>query len=640
MIRSRSFPSRLRRVDEPVVLTRKQSYDGARLVTGVGVRAAERALIAGGNVFVRKHERRISLRQAFEEDAEDVRELATPKGNDGASRSDWRDSISSLADVQESRRHANSMPPQQVDASAVAGITPTPPATEESPGLQLFSTVAAPIVSRDDAVAMRNSACLQFDNSIGFASPPSSNVSGRLRKMRSVDALELALARMQAKKEINSSSIQATIPESSSADSLTAEDFANARTTQMPSDRQEIESSLNAAQHELMQRCPTPTLVITSPTGIRPPQPLVLDGVEFEPHSVSPKGPMSSLARPVPKRNGWKIIVRKDPKSQESAVLDSTVQRRGRPEGSKALIDIDGERLRSGKRAGLSKPKVRRPESNGENLQTPSLRKRSSTKSCGNLGQAANRAVRAEALILRSATGKLTGSEQIRALHRSVQQRDRSVLSGSAAQCVPRTPTEEDEDDPFNDFVALTQAGAGSVQKRGLRKTVDGGTIIDRSNMSPVPFERSSNRSPLGENGSLMNAPSASEDVKDPGAKEAKPGRTYADERTKALVKKRSGVGLACLVDLDQQSAERLKRVQLKTRTSSLSDHSRRQLGPQLNAANRKTSHSPKSLLDDASKTTSGAAMHVNDENVNLLDSPTARAGHRVLKRRSSRVRN
>ncbi|PWN32883.1 uncharacterized protein FA14DRAFT_157579 [Meira miltonrushii] len=603
-------------------MMRQQSYDGARVVAGVGVRAASITsstidFVSSNSVFMRSEPRRVSLRQAFGEDAGDdlkSKEVQSPPAVEpqyiSPTKKENRDSVSSFGDVEELSKE-----------SEVQETVVTP--TEANTPLNLFSTVATPLVSRDDAVAMRNIGCLDFEaGRPDLISSKSDDVStaNRIRKMRSVDALEFALQRMQsAERTFGNSGIQRTaIPESSSIESFTQEDFANATSTDfdIPHAFEEVGNAIEQDEEAVPVRCLTPSLMITSPTGARPPQPLVLDGIEFEPRSISPKAAVQTISRPVPRRGGWKIIARTDsseneqPKQSVPASEDS----RGRATESKELNGDQIRRPTASRRGGVSRPKAIRPHGSKEHLQAPTLRKKAATKSCHNLGQS----VRSDIHKIRAATGKLSGSEQVRALQRSVQRRERADVQYT--EVIPSSPTEVDDDDPFSDFVALTQEIKSRSSSRSLRSMSESHSAqIDRSKMSPVPFNQKS-RSPLGENRSESNSSSSDEPLR------MAKSSISTHEKAKPASQITGGVGLACLVDLNQKNKTLIAKViQPKVRQSSLAN---------LSKNNFTSSKNENKITMDQHNTSFGM---IGDENVNtLLDSPTARAGYRAIAKRRS----
>jgi hypothetical protein len=602
-------------------MMRQQSYDGARVIAGVGVRAASLTnttidFVSSNSVFLRSGKRRTGLRQAFGEDANDdleskeVQSLPSDESqHKSATKKEWRDSVSSLGDVEELPKEIE-VPEMEVSIKEVS-----------SP-LNLFSTVATPLVSKDDAVALRNMGCLDFEAGRPDLITSSSDdiaSTNRIRKMRSVDALEFALARMQsAERTFGNNTVQrTTIPESSSIESFTQEDFANATSTDFDIPQVFVEDQ---EDEPVPMRCTTPTLMITSPTGARPPQPLVLDGIEFEPRSVSPKASAQPINRPVPKRGGWKIIARAEPVDQQKQSIPTSDDCRGRAVESKKLNSDQIKRPIASRKGGLSRPRAIRPQGSQEHLQAPTLRKKAATKSCHNLGQS----VRADIHKIRTATGKLSGSEQVRALQRSVQRRERNDVQ--CTDIIPSSPTEVDDDDPFSDFVALTKEIKSRSSSRSSR-SIGGQTNsaqIDRSKMSPVPFNQKS-RSPLGENQTEANSTSTDETIKMHSSASAlgksKPVAVpHVNHST-------GGVGLACLVDLNQQPKKTLiaKVIQPKVRQSSLANYS------------KNNSTSVKSMNKISMDQQNTPLEMVGDENVNtLLDSPTARAGYRAIAKRRS----
>lgn len=604
-------------------MMRQQSYDGARVVAGVGVRAASITsssidFVSSNSVFMQSEKRRMGLRQAFGEDAsEDLKskEVKSSPADESQHKSptkkECRDSVSSFGDVEELSKEIEVL---ETEVSLTKANAP----------LKLFSTVATPLMSKDDAVALRNIGCLEFEaGRPDLISGTSEDVSStsRIRKMRSVDALEFALQRMQsAERTFGNSDVQrTTIPESSSIESFTQEDFANATTTDfdIPQAFAEAEHAIDQDEETVPVRCLTPSLVITSPTGVRPPQPLILDGIEFEPRSVSPKAVVQAISRPVPRRGGWKIIARADSteNDQQKQAAPSSDDARGRAVESKELNGDQIRRPTASRRGGLSRPKAVRSQGSKEHLQAPNLRKKAATKSCHNLGQS----VRSEIHKIRTATGKLSGSEQVRELQRSVQRRER--VDVQCTEVIPSSPTEVDDDDPFSDFVALTKEIKSRSSSRSLRSVSESNSAqIDRSKMSPVPFNQKS-RSPLGENRTETNSSSTDELLR------MKKSSTFAHEKAKPTSHKTEGVGLACLVDLNQHPKKTLiaKVIQPKVRQSSLANYSKN---------NSTTSNNENKIIMDHHNS---PYEMIGDENVNtLLDSPTARAGYRAIAKRRS----
>lgn len=487
---SRSFPTRMR--EEPSsTLARKESYDGARAVAGVGFGAAKTT--SSDLIFKGRGKQRISLRQAFGQDAEE----AVGRTYNHTSRQEWKDSIGSLVDLQDSREEAIASEVKNCEQGKAS------PTTVPS----LFSTAAMPILSRHDAVALRNVGCLDFAGMHDGHNPRD------LRRMRSVDALELALARMERQQTIVSkapSTLHSTIPESFSADSLTNDDFANAATTATT-----LFTETQDPDEQPIRRSSTPRLVITSPTGMRSPQPLLLEGREFEPRSVSPEH--FRIVRPVANRQkGWKL----------SAVI-------GRADGvenaqrGRAVSSLDATIIptnipkRSSSRRRSRPGKGREHVDGGEmSLPPPALkasRKRTS-KSCNDLRKNALASIENAV----PAAGKLSGSEQIRALRRDVSKRSAMVANepSPCAAIIPPSPSEADEDDPFRDFVAVAKGAVSATARPSSSQ------IIDRAGMSPIPFDH------------LQRRPLSASLRQPAGAKATEP----------TLASKTSGVGLACLV--------------------------------------------------------------------------------------------
>lgn len=537
---------------------RKESYDGARVVAGVGFNTT-----SGDVMFKGRGKPRISLRQAFGQ-SPDGQETAEARRTH-TSREDWRDSISSLVDLEE-RRIARDSENNSIEPKVVS------PSQAVNPTISLFSSAATPLLSRHDAVALRNVGCLDFASMHdGDAMAGQSNKG--LRKMRSVDALELALKKMEIRKQLPvskaPSQIHNSIPESFSTDSLTNEDFVNATTTTTC----DATGTMITLLEEPIQRSTTPRLVITSPTGMRSPQPLVLDGQEFEPRSISPE--MVRVIRPVAsRRSGWKLnaVIAKPKDGQSFTGLEDGVR------GRSSSAAVNESRIPSNiPKRSASKKKTRMVKSREGNstqeeskLPVPIKAKKAKkrlSRSCNDLRENAL-AQFGDAV---TSAGKLSGSEQIRALRQDIINRNntqhQSVLADEPRQRVNTIPcsSASDEDDPFNDFVAV--AKSSNTSNSSARPH------IDRAGMSPIPFEHPPQRRPLSTTQQF--------NVQHPSSTAAIPAKT--------LVRKTSGVGLACLVEKQN---------------------------------NRPTS----------------ASSHRSDENNpgnSLMDSPTAH----VVKKRSSRPR-
>jgi hypothetical protein len=551
----KSFPAKLREQhQQSKTISRKESFDGVGVVAGVGVGAAKTKVAT--LVSKSREGQRASLREAFEQEGDIDGQISTTNAEVGLPIE--QDSVSSLVDLQ-----AGKVPEKSPEKEMKQVRISAPVLVNAS----LFSVVATPVLSRQDAVAMRHVDCLDFAGMVQHDNNTNGVSSKGLRKMRSVDALELALARLEGQRQSSSSASfqkQATIPESFSTDSLTNEDLAsaNAVTTivgdQLLSDGQFEDAPSSTAESftedVVMLRSSTPRLVITSPTGMRSPQPLVLEGQEFEPRSISPK-PLQAI-RPVATRAS----------SSRSAMLK-------KPDTGEA--DVVAKRS-------VSKRRSRVIKSRGNTVdELPSMpvkaAKKRLSKSCNDLrGNAA-----------RNGMPAMSGSEQIRALQKNVLERNVidevghrnfGILSDHTAVNVPLDRFDDDEDDPFSDFTALTSTKISSSSGQHRRGRDSAPADIDRK-MSPIPFDHLKRR-PLSS--STVNAANSV----------ILSSRQQKMEST--LSRKKSGVGLACLV---QETVIR----PISPRSSSLSSHGG------------------------------------GDENAppSLLDSPTAR----VVKKRSSRIR-
>ncbi|UZJ54966.1 hypothetical protein CBS101457_004286 [Exobasidium rhododendri] len=508
---------------------RKESYDGARVVAGVGIGASSTTVGEKGNRMTG-----MNLRQAFGQEVMiDNREDIT-----SISRGDSRDSISSIVDLEERRveKEEEKQTTQQEEALPRTD-------TLASSTVSLFGSAATPILSRQDAVALRNVGCLDFAGRQEGTSTSGDTHPKNLRKMRSVDALQLALLKMEKQQQISSkapSQNHFTIPESFSTDSLTNEDFANAKTTTTllvghisPGGT----SSEHAGPEEPIKRSFTPQLMITSPTGMRSPQPLHLEGQEFEPRSISPES--VKIVRPVAsRRSGWKLnaFVSKPEQRIVAAKEESQRGKKGDAEvsdsSSMGMGNIPRHAAACKKKSRMHKSKegvVREGEE--AHLPIPSKRgKKRMSKSCNDL--------RGNALAqVDGNSAKLSGSEQIRALRRDVMKRK----SGSAGQSslilgdAPCSAT-SNEDDPFNDFVDVLTSSSSSVGSRSKAQS----SHMDWSGKASLPIRSSSQRRPLSTSfqNNLQQTPTTN-NVIIPG---------------KVLTRKTSGVGLACLVEKENSS--------------------------------------------------------------------------------------
>lgn len=577
--KSRSFPAKLQRNEMHV------TYDGAKAVAAVGMGTLPG--VPDGLFLRHSRSRRISLREAFDTDG-----MVKNKASD-----DHDDSVPSTPEA------------SSEDVHDIKWRVPQPNDEKDCKGkgrAQLFATAAEPIISCEDAVAMRNTACLDLGHISGPTSPPSDS-SRTMRKMKSVDALELALSRMQSAKEASFQSAP-MIPESHSVESLAPEDFANAKTTALHVDEQEpvFLAQESTQSNEPIERATTPTLMITSPTGNRDPQPLVLDGVEFEPRSFSPVVNGSKiLHRPVAKRTTWMT-------TNKIYNSSSGIDTRGRSQKAHVAAKRDGSCRSS--RGAASRNEAR--------LQSPSYKRRSGIRSFDDMRSAATTDVSPPLSPSQQLLVRPSGSQQVHALHKSFKQHARSH-GGCAA---PRTPAISDAEDPFNDFVAL-------VQSQGTRNQNHPPFNRQRS---PVPFQRAQ-RVALGENRSSGNCQTT-----DPLPLNLK----HANERlikssslkgsdvpkggqsSKQVKSKPSGIGLACLVDMNETKSDSNSDLPKRSR-----DGRRRRGKHHISMGSNTSTTSSTSSLNDISR-----SDDENDENRNpLYDSPTAMAEKRILRKRSSR---
>jgi hypothetical protein len=541
---SRSIPARLRD-HKGKTLMRKESFDGARVVACVGFGAA--STTTARDVFSKGgRASSMSLRQAFGQDEVVVMKKEKDTNNyTSSSKLAPSDSVSSIVDLDNERPAPDAETTTEMEHAAA----PIPKLKTIS-SVSLFSTAASPLLSRQDAVALRNVGCLDFAG-MQEGTSMTGKYSKNLRKMRSVDALQLALLKMEKQEQTGrnmSSQHHDTIPESSSLDSLTNEDFANATTTttlfSSDAHSERVPSASAATPSEPIRRSTTPRLVITSPTGMRSPQTLDLEGQEFEPRSISPQS-IQKMIRPVAsRRSGWRIGAQsRKPKPQ----ADSTEEESER--GRKENTELAESRLPSNIPRRQSSKKKERTARNKEHNSTAiipqgalsqlpvpaKVAKRRLSRSCSDL--------RGNILTQKEIgmTGKISGSEQIRALRRDVMNRNNggmrqttSQANENARQCFPPSTLSNNDDDPFNDL--------SSSQSKANKQA----SHLDWSaNSSYVPSQASqaSQRRPL----TSTQQYNAQQHSTDP---------TVA--LTKTLARKPSGVGLACLVEKENTRAARM----------------------------------------------------------------------------------
>lgn len=509
----RSFPAKLKEQHhQEKFIAKQESFDGAGVVAGVGVGAAKADLL-----FRSREDQRVSLRQAFGRGESSGSRINTVKHN-------CYDSVSSLVDLQERRQSEDK---QTDEASRFHSMASVPAAASS-----LYSVAATPVLSRQDAVAMRNVDCLdfagmmQYDDRFGR---PSSDKG--LRKMRSVDALELALAKLEQQRQPKGRELfqrHATIHESFSTDSLTNEDLASANAVTTIVDDLILQDayigdgqfddppsrSASFTSELAIRRSSTPRLVITSPTGMRSPQPLVLEGLEFEPRSISPRKPV--MIRPVPNRTANlrgglsrnALLLKTEMGETAEMVTKRSISKRR----SRVLKVAEGDRAAS--------------MSGGKS-------KKRTSKSCNNLSGIQTRSSSTDA-------SQMSGSEQIRALQRNVLERNVAqevvfhhhtgiLVESKVSNNVPADQF-DDEDDPFRDFVAVANNKPTQSSKGGGSASP---SIARR--MSPIPFDHLKRRpllSSIAANSTIVAAPTTTRPL----------------QRDPSTSQKQSGVGLACLV--------------------------------------------------------------------------------------------
>lgn len=244
------------------------------------------------------------------------------KGSDAAEmrrlrkeRREWRESISSLKAFAASTSASSSsakdktvLPPSSLSRSSSPTSEGSPTKSRSHGGAplsDLFARAAAPLVSRDDAVVLRSADCLWPAGGTG------------LRRMRSVEALERAVASLRAG---TSGSIDATVA------------LANAPSSAAVAPR-------NPKSPEAI-RAP-PALMLTSPTGQSGAQLIDLGAQEFEPRSLSPeqlramsvvRAPTKPKRSMIPKRNGgiYRAEVAASEEEGASSSASSTSGKRGR----------------------------------------------------------------------------------------------------------------------------------------------------------------------------------------------------------------------------------------------------------------------------------------------------------------------
>ncbi|PWN96936.1 hypothetical protein FA09DRAFT_346541 [Tilletiopsis washingtonensis] len=247
---------------------------------------------------------RVGLASAFAPEDEQPGEPGSPSISQEArrmrrERAAWRESVSSLKAFAASSSHRTTSTPAISVQPASPGRCDT--AATRRTLAELFAAPAQPVVSRDDAVVLRNDGCLW-------------PAGAGLRRMRSVEALENA-AKALARGESDSGSaiqIASTICDGAapSTSSFSVSAPATPRTAisahispPRPSAVVvETTSVIIAPSPSPPRPSPPrgpPALVLTSPTGMSAPQILDLMAKEFEPRSFSPEQILrSQLPRP------------------------------------------------------------------------------------------------------------------------------------------------------------------------------------------------------------------------------------------------------------------------------------------------------------------------------------------------------
>lgn len=608
--KSNSFPSRLRldEGDSVAAQAKKDAIDGARVVTAVGFarhhstskdsirsrlvlhgRLGELsdAEIANSMTSLKSHKKRPSLVDVFgpkgQEEDDDVGDApnALPTASD--------ERAIGLSE-ESSEQHKPDFSTGEARRDESQALVDTAEEKAYIAETLLFSQAAEPIISYDDAVALRNGGCLEevgrsssVMSSVTTEAASAAGASGSraskngLRKMKSVDALEKALYKMEQSAPGLAKGRRPSETSSSAAMTWGSWRFAGSRRQANPSMEQvlfednqqatgiepvgDIErisefgapQKLDAEEYSTIEvpevevpRPTTPTLFVTSPTATRSPVELSLDGEEFEARSYSsPEHTIggtrgrgkSRIPRP---RRGRMTFETKAEQSSPTLVRPAAVstsspgrtrnsarhplRRKARLSNSSSSTDGSAEQNTHDtvNTAGLTSSSKRRP-GGVRNNKYPS------------------------AAQISSAVGKVSGSEQIRALRRDVLKRE-----GATAASV-----DSDPDDVFYDLTSAAMASKNSNSVLDFnRKTM--GEEIDRRR-SPNPFEKAP-KGPLADasQSKILNSNNTNHHPLS--------DRVVGRSAGPTLHRKRSGVGMACLFDTDSSANS-----SSKSRTSSAS---------------------------------------------------------------------
>lgn len=586
--KSNSFPSRLRlnEGDSAAAQAKRDAIDGARVVTAVGFgrrssasKDAIKGLILSGGAkepseadfassmaSLKSHKKRPSLVDVF-------------GSRDSIGDDDVGDAPIETATTATATK-SEAMPVSTVNAQ-IYQVKATVKAEEQAyADALLFSQAAEPVLSCNDAVVLRNGGCLEEAgrSSSTIASVAGESASGDasrcnkpgLRKMRSIDALEKALSKMdQSSSARHTGRRPSDAPEAKSWASWRlggprrqAEPTLEQAIVEEEQPVTNVDDALNMANGEStaaatavetedvptmevpepdVPRPTTPTLFVTSPTATRSPVELSLDGEEFEARSYSSPEHIigshrgrahSRIPRP---RRGRMAFEAKAEQCSPTVVRPSAISRS------------------SSRGGGSSKPPLRRKARLSSSSRDSSTEQSNSSHNKGPTLSAASQpsrrrggGPRSSALAsgdqIGSAVGKVSGSEQIRALRRDVLKREGA---GSL------------DSDPDDVFFDLTSAVG----------TAKGDSVLDfnRKQMAEELEQRRSS-APFGRKQPLADASRSSSSNSNSNSSTRSPASSFVEARSEGIVsrsagnvlhRKRSGVGMACLFEAATATANK-----------------------------------------------------------------------------------
>ncbi|CEH13979.1 hypothetical protein CBOM_01862 [Ceraceosorus bombacis] len=355
----------------------------SRLRAGAGADAAARAL---GGIGASRSKQRKSLVSAFGLQGEDEVEDPAQTGANGKGKTsneirklhqqrrakeEWRESVSSLSAFAEARSRSNSL--QGSRAPKTRGASTSEPRLEEHETrddaipqaeggarkslAELFALPADPIVSRDDAVVLRSDGCL-WPAGVG------------MRRMRSVEALRQAAARMQSGSKSSSTLRQTERPLAPTTEQEEAEQgviatdfrivFSDGAAMLEPiipsaalSPRKQHTTTTSGQDTLAVSEAPQqsfseeeddgssavgsdtdgpPLLLVTSPTGASGAQPIDLGAAELQPTDYSPQATVRVMTKKqyLERRAVANSMRRSRDSDSESSKLTSSGQARSR----------------------------------------------------------------------------------------------------------------------------------------------------------------------------------------------------------------------------------------------------------------------------------------------------------------------